>query len=276
MISQNDWFNLICESYLKPPQSYRGRELPRFPSDTVQKNTTGQSGVDTLRNAFVFYQDCMEAFERIGSPLRENHRLLDFGVGWGRISRFFLRELPLENIYGMDVGPESVKMCAEDFGSQNFHVSRPLPPASLVDGAVDFVVGYSVFSHLSEATCHAWMQEFHRLLAPGGIAVLTTRGRPFFDFCESLQGTAVEGYLHHLSMMFDDFDEARRRYDNGEFVHSNVHGVTGGGVLSGDFYGESFIPESYVKKAYADYFTLEQFLFDPARHEQPIMFFRRK
>lgn len=84
------------------------------------------------------------------------------------------------------------------------------------------------------------------------------------------------GYLNALSNIFDDFDEARARYDKGEFVHSNRDGVAGGGAMTSDFYGETFIPEEYARTAYSDMFILEKFLFDPTRQEHPIMFFRRK
>jgi hypothetical protein len=120
------------------------------------------------------------------------------------------------------------------------------------------------------------MREFNRILTPGGMVALTTRGRPFFDYCESLKDNGHTGYLEALSMLFDDFSEARNRYDRGEFVHSNREGVNGGGAMTADFYGETFIPEKYARSAYADLFVLEKFLFNPSRQTHPIMFFRKK
>jgi len=105
---------------------------------------------------------------------------------------------------------------------------------------------------------------------------LTTRGRQFFDYCESLKGQGHTGYMDALSKMFDDFYKARLRYDQGEFVHSNRDGVNGGGAMTADFYGETFIPEKYARSAYSDLFVLEKFLFDPTRQTHPIMFFRKK
>jgi len=140
---------------------------------------------------------------------------------------------------------------------------------------MNFVVGYLVFSHFSEEACSKWMREFHRILRPGGIVALTTRGHPFFDYCESLQSTEQAGYSHALSKLFDDSDDARARYDEGLFVHSNRKGVNGGGAMTADFYGETFIPQAYAETAYSLFFTLEKFLFSPPRQSQPILFFRR-
>ena len=275
MLSQDEWFNAVCESYLNPPVIVDGKTLPAFPSDAIQANTTGQSGVSTLKDAFIFYQDCIETFKNLNSQIEPQHRLLDFGTGWGRIARFFLRELPIENIYGIDVMEEFVQICARTFRSDNFLVTAPFPPTHLHTEQFNFIVGYSVFSHLSEEACASWMKEFNRLLVPGGIVALTTRGRPFFDYCESLQGKGHTGYWGALSEMFDDFERERTRYDRGEFVHSNREGVSGGGAMKAGFYGETFIPEKYARSAYADLFVLEKFLFDPMRQPQPIMFFRK-
>lgn len=275
-VRRDDWFKLVCESYEHPPVFHKGVELPGFPPDSIQINTTGKAGVGTLMEAFVFYQDCQETFAALGKPLSEVDKLLDFGVGWGRIARFFLSEMPLENIFGVDVMAEFVDICKKTFRSDNFYVTSPFPPTALPNGVFDYVVGYSVFSHLSEKACHEWMSEFHRITKPGALIALTTRGRPFFDYCESLKDKGFGGYRDALSIMFSDFDEARARYDRGEFVHSNANGVTGGGAMTSDFYGETFIPEQYAREAYAEMFVLERFLFDSSRQSHPIMFFRRR
>src|SRR5207302_5973583 len=140
---------------------------------------------------------------------------------WGRIARLFLRELPRENIYGIDVVEDLVDICKETFRSGNFQVTTAFPPTSLPDGHFQFVVGYSVFSHLSEDACSRWMSEFHRVLAPGGLVALTTRGLTFLDFCRSLRSRDHPGYLGALSRVFDDLDAAAAHYLSGEFVHSN-------------------------------------------------------
>lgn len=289
-IELDEWFKLVSQSYLAPPVSFKNKTLPAFPSDLIQANTTGQSGVNTLQEAFVFYKDCINTFEILSKPVKENSKVLDFGVGWGRIARFFLRDIPIENIHGIDVTPEFTAICRETFQSENFFNCQSHPPTNLEANHYDFIVGYSVFSHLSENACLAWMKEFSRVLAPGGIVAITTRGRPFFDFCESqrkeqsgLQRLLQKmfghnkptGYLEALGMIFSDFDAARASYDRGEFIHSNIKGVGGGGSLNTTFYGETFIPEAYARKAYEPFLKLEKFMYDSSYQSHPIMFFRK-
>lgn len=274
-ITQNEWFDLVCDSYSNPPTFLGDVQLPGFPSDELQILTAGQAGVPTLREAFIFYQDCLAAFTDAGFPLMHDGLLLDFGVGWGRIARFFLRELPLERIHGVDVMQSFLDVTRATFDSDKFYLTQPFPPSSLPTSSYTHIVGYSVFSHLSEQACLAWMKEFHRILVPGGIVAVTTRGRPFFDFCESLKDQGHEGYLAGLADMFVSFDSARAQYDAGLVVHSNDDRVVSGGALTKDFYGETFIPEAYAKTAYSEFFVLERFVFDPARQSHPMMVFKR-
>lgn len=276
MVNQAEWFNIVCKSYTNPPVLFRGEALPLFPPDKIQINTTGQAGIDTLMEAYIFYQDCVETFSSLGAPINIDNKLLDFGVGWGRIARFFIREIPLSNIYGLDVMDAFIEICKSTFKSNNFYVTNPFPPSIFENQSFNFIVGYSVFSHLSEKACMEWMREFYRITTPGALIALTTRGRPFFDYCKSRRNKGLKGYANALGEMFHDFDEARSRYDRGEFVHSNAHGVTGGGAMTADYYGETFIPLQYARESYKDYFVLEKFLFNPSRQSHPVLFFRRK
>lgn len=275
MLIQNKWFKKICDSYLNPPVSHDGKELPGFPSDTIQSNTTGQAGINTLKEAFIFYQDCIETFKQLGVPLMTQNKLLDFGVGWGRIARFFLRELKLDNLYGIDVMEEFIKICKETFRSKNFSVCNPFPPVQFPAETFDCIVAYSVFSHLSERATLAWVKEFARILKRGGVVVLTTRHRSFLDYCEQLRETAKDGYMLGLATMFDSFDEARQRYDRGEFVHSNTAAVSGGGVRHSGYYGESFIPEGYVRQHFSQWFRVLRFRFALQGIDQAVVEMKR-
>jgi hypothetical protein len=140
---------------------------------------------------------------------------------------------------------------------------------------MDFIVGYSIFSHLSEKACLNWIKEFSRILRPGGMVALTTRGRWFLDYCESLKNKELDVYAKGLSNLFDDFDKAKQKYDNGEFLHSNIEEVSGGGPLNSSFYGETFISEKYVKMTYSDYFKVLDFVFTHGRSTHPIMFLQK-
>ena len=271
MHCKGEWFELVCESYKTDGCQISGVPLPGFPEEQLQVSTTGQSGRDSLCEAFIFYEDCIKKFEKSGNFNKNDKVLVDFGVGWGRILRFFLRDFLPDNMIGVDINTDLLDVCRSTFEFGTFLKSNAMPPVGLQDESVDFIVGFSVFSHLSEAACMAWIGEFKRILRPGGMLALTTRGRWFLDFSENLK--TADGKPSALSQMFDDFNKARTRYDNGEFVHSNSKGITGGGPLDGSFYGETFIPERYAKENYSPYFEVLDFDFTKGRSSHPVMFF---
>ena len=270
---KGDWFEQVCESYTTDGSQYLGVPLPRFPDDKVQISTTGQKGCETLCEAFIFYEDCMKYFEKSKNVNSVNKVIMDFGVGWGRILRFFMRDFKSENMVGVDINPELLEICRSTFDFGRFVQSNSMPSLELDDESVDFIVGYSVFSHLSEKACYAWIKEFSRILRPGGMLALTTRGRWFFDYCESLK--LDEGYSGALCNMFDDFDKARAEYDSGKLVHVSGDGISGGGKLNETFYGETFIPESYAKNKYTDFLDFVDFEYTAGRQTHPIIFLQK-
>lgn len=267
------WFNLMLKSIENNSLKLSGVPLPGFPDKEIQTNTTGMSGPEALCEAYIFHVNCMKVFSSSPAFVRKDRKLLDFGVGWGRILRFFMKDFEPDNLFGVDVNDELLNICKATFQWGTFIKNNPLPPLDMPDQSIDFIVGYSVFSHLSEGACREWIKEFSRILRPGGMVALTTRGRWFLDYCQSLKDR--EGYGNALSNLFDDFDRAKQRYDRGEFLHSNIEGVSGGGPLDESFYGETFIPEEYAKKMYCEYFNVLNYKYTMGRPSHPIMLFQK-
>jgi ubiquinone/menaquinone biosynthesis C-methylase UbiE len=275
MLTDSEWAELLFESTRRSDVKFGDLFLPGFPPSELQINTTGMSGVDALFNAFKFYLICKRQFAAMNQPLIRGKRLLDFGVGWGRVARCFIRDLGIDNIFGTDVTPDFIDICSKTFRSSNFMVNDPYPPVLLPNERFEFIISCSVFSHLSNEAYEKWMGEFHRILVPGGCLVLTTRGRDFFDVCEAINEHQSSGYGLALSKLFPDFSAARRAYDEGNFVHSNIQGVSGGGEMNSTFYGETFIPEPYARRVFGTQFEMVRFIDEAQLFDQAIIFFRK-
>jgi SAM-dependent methyltransferase len=270
--SRQDWLEqMITAASGKSPSP----PLPGFPDAETQRRTTGAAGAATLHEAFQFYIDVVETFERLsGRALNDQDRILDFGTGWGRVLRFFIREVGLDNCFGTDIDPQLVACARTLFNTDRFSVNPAFPPTAYDDQSFSLIIGYSVFSHLSEAACRAWMKEFYRLLQPDGLLALTTRGRWFFDYCQQLNEIEEpDNYQKGLATLFPDFDAARARYDAGEFVHATSVQVGGGASLGAAFYGETFIPAAYAGSAYQPLMALREFQCLPGLQTHPILFF---
>jgi SAM-dependent methyltransferase len=184
--------------------------------------------------------------------------VLDFGCGWGRTLRFFLRDAPGSNLIGVDVMPLAIQLCKQTNGWCDFRLSPIMPPTDLPGSAFDLVYLYSVFSHLSEESVDAWVTEFARLLKPGGVLIATTWHRGYIEMCaQSRHGPTPGTHPGSVHAFPGRTEEWLASYDRGEMCHSPVGG---GEALSSSFYGETCIPSAYVQQKWARRFHFRKFI----------------
>lgn len=233
--------------------------FPGLPDEQLQKGMVGQCGKEALNEIRDFYATLMECCEAISWSLHGASQALDFGCGFGRVTRFFLKDVDRENLYATDAVKEFVNLCRELFPAScmipnHFLHNAPMPPLSFSGGFFDLITAYSVFTHLSEEAAVAWMEEFHRILKPGGMVALTLRQRGYLNTCAELRGQSGLGaYGQYEAEIFGDRDGLLPRYNAGEFI---FHASGGGEHLSSAFYGNTVIPPSWIKKHWGEKFIL--------------------
>ncbi len=219
-LSDDDWLKVLIRSVDTP--AYQGFPLPGFPAEGLQTGIVGSSNESALREGFNFYRTVKTLCADQDHPLTATTRLLDFGTGWGRYARIFMKEISPDNIVGVDVDPSLIDVCRSTFPYCSFEVVPPTPPTQLQADGFDLVIAYSVFSHLSEAAATAWIEEFARILAPGGMIAITTQGRGFIEYCEQIRRTGEITHPWHLKLAqsFTDVAACHAAYDRGEFLYS--------------------------------------------------------
>ena len=62
--------------------------------DSIQKAWTGSTGTDLLETSIAFVQQVLMFSSHHLGGIRPDMRILDFGIGWGRIARLWLKYLP--------------------------------------------------------------------------------------------------------------------------------------------------------------------------------------
>src|SRR5262249_48345928 len=150
-----------------------GLSIPDLPPAEIQSRFTGRSGRANLEQAFQFYTFVLQ---HMPQQQRGRFRLIDFGGGWGRILRFFLREYSAERLVLFDCLTDAVK-CAQSLNPPfSVHQNGVLPPLLLEKACADCCYAFSVFSHLSEPACVAWLSHLGELLVPNGKLIVTSRG----------------------------------------------------------------------------------------------------
>jgi SAM-dependent methyltransferase len=154
--------------------------------------------------------------ERHGRRPEGFRALLDFGCGCGRVTRHWTGQ---SEVHGTDANPRLVEWCRRALPFGTFAVNGARPPLRYDDGQFEFVYAISVFTHLTEPLQLVWIRELERILAPGGLLAITTKGRS----------------------RLDPLDEAeRRRFDEGKLVVRDAR-------YSGRNLCAAFHPEAYVR-----------------------------
>lgn len=103
-------------------------------------------------------------------------RVLDFACGYGRVLRYVIHGLGAARVTGAEILPDAVEFVGSTLGATGLASSTD-PDDLDVEGRYDLVVVSSLFTHLPEATFVPWLARLHRLVAPGGLLVLSVHGR---------------------------------------------------------------------------------------------------
>ena len=115
-----------------------------------------------------------------GKHLDEFERVLDWGVGCGRVARHFPASRAAA-LTGCDIDRDNVSWCTVHLPG-TFVASQLTPPLPFGDATFDLVYGISVFTHFREPMQLRWLEELARVTASGAIVLLTTHGQTAIDF----------------------------------------------------------------------------------------------
>ncbi len=274
--SDEQWLQILVAS-LRLPEIEQVL-MPGFPSETLQSEIHGHSGEVSLHEAFMFFREVKAYCRYAGQPLAADTRMLDFGCGWGRILRLFMKDVRPENLFGVDVTSRFLMEARRCNPALAFLSCGLAPPMIMKDQSLDLVVSFSVFSHLDEFLAGLWINEFHRLLKPGGLAIITTQSRRFLAFCAEQRlrrasGIRLEhGWHEACADSFTDEPLANARYDAGRFLHATPSRRPNPGA----HYGEAIIPRAYISQKWGQLFRIIEFLDDPSRVPQVFIVLQKK
>jgi SAM-dependent methyltransferase len=132
-------------------------------------------GGDRDRALFQYFQSGASIAGSLGQVLRwrfpdpgRRMKLLDFASGYGRVTRFLLREVPPERVWVADVYEGGVRFQEERFGVHGL-ISAIRPEDFVCAERFDAILVTSLFTHLPEERFVAWLRVLLGLLAPGGL-----------------------------------------------------------------------------------------------------------
>jgi SAM-dependent methyltransferase len=167
------WTVLLSREYSSYP-NIRSL-LPDLPDPELQVRWNGRSGFDLLAQSKDFYVKARGSYARHGGADLATARVLDFGCGWGRLVRFFARDVEPGRLCGCDPVEEILELCRRTRVPAELARSDFSPERLPFDEPFDLVFAFSVFTHLAESTHERCLDAIHAGMRPGGILVVTIR-----------------------------------------------------------------------------------------------------
>ena len=136
---------------------------------------------DRERALFSYFRSGLSIADSMGQILRWRFggavRLLDFASGYGRVTRFFLRDTPPERVWVSDVYADGVRFQEERFGVHGIvSTVRPEDFVCPSDTRFDAITVTSLFTHLPDERFVGWLRVLFGLLRPGGVLVFSVHG----------------------------------------------------------------------------------------------------
>ena len=271
-LSDDAWIQTLVDSVQQPV--INGVQFPSFPDPTLQAMIVGSSNETALREAGNFYKHVKKYVASSGGKPLGTSRILDFGIGWGRIARFFARDVPYGHVYGVDVMPMMIDVCRKSMVPASLMVTEPRGETLFREKFFDVVYAYSVFTHLPEPIAIHWLTELHRIMQPGALLIMTVEPPRFIDFCRSIKGGDELSLWHqYLRDCIAKIPDAEERAAKGELVYI----PTGGGpTLPPDVYGDTVIPDGYIEKHWGHLFEQVDYLDDARLFWQAVVVLKRK
>jgi SAM-dependent methyltransferase len=149
--------------------------LPDVPDPALQAAWNGTSGGALAAQGAAFYRRLCERYARHGAVPLADASVLDFGCGWGRLTRMLARDVAPGRLYGCDPEQAILDVCRDTGVPARLARSEFLPERLPFDGPFDLAYAFSVFTHLSEAAHLRALDALHAAMAPGALLVVTVR-----------------------------------------------------------------------------------------------------
>lgn len=239
------WALLLSRQYTCYP-SIRAL-MPDLPDPLLQQRWNGASGLELLSQSRAFYGLAKDRFARHCERSLEEAAVLDFGCGWGRLMRFFARDVELDALFGVDPAEEILEVCRRSRMPGELARCQFAPTSLPLDRRIDLAYAFSVFTHISEPTHEACLRAIHAALNPGGLLILTIRPPSYLRLDPKLHGVLAGLGPEPLEALKEprylfvahEADPEHPQYEGGEMT-----------------YGETVISLPYVRERWAELFEL--------------------
>jgi SAM-dependent methyltransferase len=196
--------------------------------------------------------DVERILTHLGRPFFSDWQsVLDFGCGSGRVLRWLLpRRAANQQVEGCDVDAAAINWAAANFPEAHWTVSPYEPPLHYPADAFELLYSVSVFSHFDSRLEALWLREIHRILRPGGKALLSTHGEYAWE-------SMKRGDIRH-PILGDEIREYDKLGDGAIFLPYYATEAQTPGIGTG--FGAAFHSEDHIRREWGAIFGAVEIL----------------
>jgi len=183
----------------------------------------------------------------VGRTLDSFRRVLDFGCGPGRVTRWLEPLAGIWELHGCDIDRQAIDYDQRHIPFASFEHTAPQPPLPWSEGYFDLVINHSVFTHIDEIHQDLWLEELNRIVTPGGFLVLSVHGDFAFQVAErDMRGGGEDPKVWRSAL-----------------ERHGILFIADDGYLGGvfpDFYHTTFHAPWYIFSRWAKWFDIRSYL----------------
>lgn len=182
-----------------------------------------------------------------GYHFEPGSRVLDFGAGVGRQIKYFRDRFPEVEYQACDVEPSHVGWLTRAYPDVTTRINSYAPPLDYPSDHFDMVYSVASYTHMEPAACDLWLDEFARVLKPGGIVCLTVIGvaamRKLSEWFDEADVARLESMGHHHK----DYDirSSRKVATSRRFLKYTEYLAH-----CGDHYGQTFFTRRHIEQSW--------------------------
>lgn len=211
-----------------------------IPGGDIFKRVSGDENPFTFR--YVGYSTFLKLEAICNKYLAENFgkitRVLDWGCGCGRVTRYFSKYKSSTEIHGIDIDSTGINWLRENLDFGNFSHIQPDTKTPFPDGHFDFIFGISIFTHLTEDDHFFWLKELQRIVAKNGIVAVTTGS------------TVMRARMFNVNIGDHVSDRLAGYTDQGQNAQIN------GSTDDDEYYRNTYITKEYIETVWSEYFDI--------------------
>ena len=177
-----DAFGLLVISLPRDDLPAISKLLPRMASDETQRNFTGDAGVPLLVQTASFVRALAYNYAAVRNRSLSDAKILDYGCGYGRITRMMYYYTDPANIWSVDPWDLAIGLCRDAGLLGNLAQSDYLPTSlPAPERGIDVMFAFSVFTHTSRSATDAALAAMRKHIADDGLLAITIRSPEYWS-----------------------------------------------------------------------------------------------